>query len=1696
MTVEADGERLLATEGGQPERAPAQEIGAAPTAAPAPVTHSLGAISVFAPAETTEAPVEVPAAEPVQEPVAEPVDEATVREPVAEPVDEAPVEEPAPDPSRERPGAETEEHETEPVVGTRDTPAEVPVEEQEPPGAGPAPLELLDQAAAEPSEPLPRRSELEARLGRSLEGVEAHSGPSARQALDGLGADAATRGQQVFLAEPSPPLGVVAHEAVHTLQAEPDTGAPRPGGPIVPEHAPVEEEAAELANGALDDTGMARRREPEETLPAGGVALLRTGSAPVAVPPGSAATPTAAFEAATDRPGPRPAIGAQPSTAPSGSVSPSRAPGTPPSTAPATTPTTATAPAGEQAVPSLGEAAAPEPGLTPEDVAAQQEEAAQAAAALTGAESVTGLVDAFATAPPTVKAQHYAALGSNADRLSKSEESGFQETLPELHAELSGEVAEAEPVEIPTPPERALTLEATAPPETPLPELPPTPDPGEFTANDRVADDIERSFWEELLDRAAKIGQSLKDVKTTDEDIDTSAGAPPTVPLEGENNPERIDDQQQSVVDQARTTRDEAQQAVVNGPGPELVQPRVMDEAYPLGELNGPMLQGPAPVEGPEAYLAMGLPPDVQAAFDQDQQAAMEASLDGPRSDVQAATTERDTSREAEIGKAEKDVQDLTVKSDEKQRSQVKDARDQIQTERSATLQAQADAVADAEGDIETERKNRRGEIDDRVKKDEQQIRDDYAKADEDTQKEVTKGETKAEEERIKAEREAEDKSWWERAVDFVKDAFEALTSIVGAIFDAVRSAVTAILDAVKSAVLALIDLAAGFIKGLIAAFGEFLKLAVDALIGTIFPELAEKLKKKIDGAVSAAQAAVDVVADGLKAGVSAIVDGLKAGLNKIIDIYQAAVELGMGLVEAAITGDWGALARKALEAALRVAGISKEEFYGFVGRAEETYQAIIDDPGGFLGNCVDAFVGGVQKFADNFATHLQAGIINWLTGTIGGAGITLPERFDLLGVLDIARQILGLTWDRLRKRAVALIGEENVERIELVAGYLQTLIAEGWSALLEQISSAVGNVRDTVFDGIKSYLTESIIFAAIARLATLFNPVGAIVQLILAAWNLYTFLRDQMARIVAVLKSIVDTIVDIARGVIEPASLKVEQILAGLLPLAIDLLARFLNLGGAAKRFQDIVEGIRERVDKAIDWLIQKVMGLFKGKGGAKDGKPEKEEAPLVASAAQPAAPAADGEIGERLTFTADEKTHHLWFDVRGADAVLMVSSTPQSLEAWITVWQGRVANGTQKQKTKGPGLLTEADSALKVANRSADQIAAAKVAAKATPAPAGKPKPTAPTPPTAHATVLKEERHLLTILDDLFALFGDDKEPVGANEEDRFEIAQSIDMFYDQFTAKDWQARFVLGESTAFSDLQWGRDQRPLRLEPVRNVRAAYRLRLADSKLQEIAVRLVLEQGRESPLLTSPFVLDDLRKFCVANPRLPNDVTRYTNALLTKITDELVAKQEIEKDGKEFVYTPTPAQRHLPWTWEGEDVRNKYYINGSGFGSARKDVIDRDFQLIQDAIDKIRAKDPTGRDEWDDLYDKDMVEDEKYALTGKNKKPDSYYLDESKFDVDHVKPLAYHWAREGGNDSRWEVRQDLAGKNQKNLRILLSSKNRSKQAKYEVEYGVFESGRYTEKLWVGPNFTGPGSSKGATWADENTQFAKKPKP
>jgi hypothetical protein len=1057
--------------------------------------------------------------------------------------------------------------------------------------------------------PLPHRDLLEERFGRSLGEIAVYCGPQVAAALVGHDALAASQHRRIFLADAAPPVAVVAHEVVHVLQR---AQGGRDGGPaatpsaVEPANAPAEQEATRLAGAVTAPRPGGGDVVVDESLPEDAVALLRASSSSedaIAIsltapsPPPSLIGAPAAGGTAGSGPG-APATPRGPAAGPAGPSPGSAAGGV------------AGAPADVLTELPASAASGPDVTRSAQQAAEQQVVQATAERAMASAATPADLLRTFATAPPTAKARQAATLAAQAAALADTEARAVQSDVPDLHAHLDRASGPEASVTVVAPPP-ARTVELTEPSVAPAPEPEVwTPPPmSDYRPETDVSAPFNRLTTAEPAVLADQIGSSLGQVPIVDADLPRSPGPVPSIPLAGDSDPGRIASTQAAAQGAADSARADAAQAVLAGPGPERVRPRAVDEAYPIGELPvtttpvQPVVAAESATEGPQAYLAMGLPPDVQAAFDEEQQVAMEQSAAGVAQQAEQATTARDEAKQAAVSDAQAGVVQLNETAGGQQADAVATARADIQAARQDTLARQQTEVDRVATEADSRRQADEERVRSRITTDQTAIDASYADAQSKIDAKVSDGERRAAAEKADAEQAAEEESWWDRAVSFVKDAFDALVSAIGAIFDAIRAAVNAILDAVKAAALAIIDAAAAFVKEAIAAYAALLKAAVEGLLGDIFPELAKALTEAIDEAAALAIQAVDAAADTLKAGVNALVEKLRAGLLAAIDAYQSAVTLAVGLVGAAITGDWTALARKVLEAVLNLVGVDPESFYGFVGRGQETWQRIIDDPGAFLGNVLAAVTGGVQRFADNFVTHLQAGVIGWLTGALGNAGIVLPQTFDLVGVLDIARQILGLTWDALRGKAAKLIGEKNVERLEIVYDWITALVVEGWAGLWAKIIDSVATVRDVVLDSLKSFLVEKVVVAAITKLASLFSPVGAIVQLVITAWNLYTFLRDQLSRIAAVVTTVVNAIGDIARGVLDGAVAAVEGVLGRLLPIAIDLLARLLGLGNVAERVRGIIEGIRAMIDRGIVTVIGRVAAAFRGGPAEKSG-------------------------------------------------------------------------------------------------------------------------------------------------------------------------------------------------------------------------------------------------------------------------------------------------------------------------------------------------------------------------------------------------------------------------------------------------------------------------------------------------------------
>ena len=100
-----------------------------------------------------------------------------------------------------------------------------------------------------------------------------------------------------------------------------------------------------------------------------------------------------------------------------------------------------------------------------------------------------------------------------------------------------------------------------------------------------------------------------------------------------------------------------------------------------------------------------------------------------------------------------------------------------------------------------------------------------------------------------------------------------------------------------------------------------------------------------------------------------------------------------------------------------------KDRLMGILRKGAETIDLILKDPVQFLSNLLAAIKLGFNQFAGNIWTHLKAGFMKWLFGSLAKAGIEIPTDLTLPSILKLVLGVLGITYERMRAKAVKLIG-------------------------------------------------------------------------------------------------------------------------------------------------------------------------------------------------------------------------------------------------------------------------------------------------------------------------------------------------------------------------------------------------------------------------------------------------------------------------------------------------------------------------------------------------------------------------------------------------------------------------------------------------------------------------------------------------
>jgi hypothetical protein len=272
-----------------------------------------------------------------------------------------------------------------------------------------------------------------------------------------------------------------------------------------------------------------------------------------------------------------------------------------------------------------------------------------------------------------------------------------------------------------------------------------------------------------------------------------------------------------------------------------------------------------------------------------------------------------------------------------------------------------------------------------------------------------------------------------------------------------------------------------------------------------------------------------------------------------------------------------------------------KDMLLNVLAKAAGVVGTIIGHPIRFLANLVDGIGQGLKQFMANIGEHLKKGLLGWLFGALGEAGLQLPEKFDLKGILSIIMQVLGLTYSHVRGLAVGIVGEEVVARLEKSVEFFKVLIVEGPAGLWKWVVNKLSELKQTVLDQIKAFIQEKVIIAGIMWLIGLLNPVAAFIKACKAIYDIVMFFIERAAQVGELINAILDSVGAIAGGALGQAAGFIENALAKAIPVAIGFLASLLGLGGISEKIRSIIHAIQEPIHKMISKVLNVVLKPFK---------------------------------------------------------------------------------------------------------------------------------------------------------------------------------------------------------------------------------------------------------------------------------------------------------------------------------------------------------------------------------------------------------------------------------------------------------------------------------------------------------------------
>ncbi len=758
-------------------------------------------------------------------------------------------------------------------------------------------------------------------------------------------------------------------------------------------------------------------------------------------------------------------------------------------------------------------------------------------------------------------------------------------------------------------------------------------------------------------------GSMTGGIETEADHVETDPGNPPPIVLDGTSDPDRATRQDDDADAKIAAANEELSAAIDAGKGPQDVHRVELKEEFTPTEMPGVDLADEQISEGMAEYEAMQITAAERLGADEYMDPGVQEKLDKADDQLNDTLQKQDEDREKAIAESEAQVEQLNADAQAEQEKMVGDAKADLANEQAKTRKKQAKEVEKARKKGDKERRAVEGEIGKRQREDQAKIETEYANAEAKAEKEKDTAEAKAEKEKEKAEKKQEEKSWWDSFKDAVSSVVDACCNLIGDIFDALGSLVSGILNAVKDLATGIIDAACSFAKGLLDGLATLLKGLVTGLIGSVFPGLADELNKYIDSGLNALKSGIDAVGGALKKGVEAACDTVNAVVQKGLSIVKTGMQTAIRVAGCIATGDFEGAFMQVFYAACDIAGLSKSDAQALFRDSTDLIKDIIDHPGEFVMNLIKAGIGGFKKFASNFTGYLKDAFQEWIVGPLSGEGLSIPKVFNALGIFKMVGSLMGMTFNWVKGLVEKKVGPGAMAVIDKVMDYVNAFMDDGFGGLWEQLKNDVGDLWGMLLGFVTDFIKSKVVTMAMEKIGSLLaGPVGALWQVLKTAWSIFQTVKEKFDKLKGIVSGIFDSIGAIARGALDGAIGKIVSTLVSGMGIAIDLLARIVGVGDIPKKIKKFLSDLRQKVQKAVikmlDKIVGKVKGLFKGgKGRDAKGKDKDKDGP---------------KLPKPTEFTTkDGHKHRVWTENKGGKLNTRVASTPRDVDDQVAEWK-----------------------------------------------------------------------------------------------------------------------------------------------------------------------------------------------------------------------------------------------------------------------------------------------------------------------------------------------------------------------------------------------------------------------------------------